>query len=148
MIGEALSGVISGALRGLGAGPAGVKLTVDQDNVLQAARIVKAEAEYFRGRVQYWLGRMDVEPMGDDPVSKEVARVLTLKLATSEDSYVARCTQYADMLDALADQLAESARTYGFTEDQVTDMFTAAGHDAEVRPARPGTNVGHGLAPI
>lgn len=113
-----------------------VKLNVDQNNVMQAARIVQAEALHFGGRVMYWARLMDeARPMGGDPVSEELNRVLGLKLFGGDDSYVNRCFEYVGMLEGLAEQLRQAALTYGFTEEQVTAQFAAAKLDAGSRPS-------------
>ena len=112
-----------------GAG-SGIKLKVDQNNVMQAARIVMAEAERFRTQVEARRAGLKVYPVGGDPVSKEAARVLNQKFWGSPDSYLERCIDYADMLEQLARQLGEAAKTYGHTEEQIRIMFDAAARDA------------------
>ena len=112
----------------------GVRLTVNPDNVLEAARIVEIEAVHFRAQVMARAEHLKVQPMGGDPVSKEAARVLTNKLIDGPDSYVKRCLQYADMLERLARQLGESAKTYGYAEDVITSQFDAAKLEGESKP--------------
>ncbi|HET8643579.1 MAG TPA: hypothetical protein VFM37_16705 [Pseudonocardiaceae bacterium] len=108
----------------------GIKLRVDQHNVMQAARIVQAEAERFRARIEAGRDGLEVFPVGGDPVSVEAARVLNEKFWSSEDSYYERCLEYSDMLRGLAHQLGQAAMTYGNTEDEVRSMFEAAASDA------------------
>lgn len=112
----------------------GVKITVDQDNILEAARIIESEATHFERQVLARLDAMTVKHMGGDPVSVEVARVLTAKLVSNKDSYVNRCLQYATMLHTLARSLTESARTYGITEEAAMAQFEAATEAGEARP--------------
>ncbi|HEY0636775.1 MAG TPA: hypothetical protein VGD67_03945 [Pseudonocardiaceae bacterium] len=123
---------------GLDKASQGVKLSVNQDNVMQAARLVKAESEYFRSRVVYWSSVMnESEPMGGDPVSENLHEALQNKLYGEPGSYIDRCYEYADMLDRLATQLGESAKLYGFTDEQVAAQFAAGRIDAEARPVSP-----------
>jgi hypothetical protein len=113
---------------------AGIKIAVNQDNIMEAVRIIESEAEHFRRQVNVRRDQLHVYQMGGDPVSAEVARTLTEKFYIASDSYVSRCLQYATMLDNLARQLCESAQTYGFTEEQAAERFNAAKHEGHGRP--------------
>lgn len=112
----------------------GIKLSVDQDNILEAARIIESEAAHFEAQVKVRAESMEVQAMGGDPVSREAARVLTEKLLTNSDSYVHRCLDYVRMLHNLARQLGESAKTYGHTEDMIKAQFDTATREGEERP--------------
>ena len=129
-----LGAIVSDAGGALRRASEGVKITVDQDNIMKAARIIESEATHFEKQVLARAKRMEVLPMGGDPVSDEVARVLTEKLVHAEDSYVNRCLQYAAMLHTLARSLGESARTYGITEEAAAAQFNAAAAEGEARP--------------
>lgn len=129
-----LGAIVSDAGGALRRASEGVKITVDQDNIMAAARIIEAEAAHFRRQVLARAQDMAVTAMGGDPVSREVALVLTGKLVANADSYVNRCLDYATMLHTLAESLTEAARTYGFTEDQVRAQFTAATMEGANRP--------------
>ena len=126
-IGRAASGIAS-----WGNAAAGIHLKVDQVNVMQAARLVMAESERFRSLVESRRRGLRVYPVGGDPVSKEAAEVLNEKFWESPGSYLERCIDYADMLEKLAAQLAEAARTYGHTENEIEAMFSAVARDAGV----------------
>ena len=119
-IGRAASGIAS-----WGNAAAGIHLKVDQVNVMQAARLVMAESERFRHQVNSRISGLRVRPVGDDPVSIEAAEVLNLKFWESDDSYVARCLEYAEMLERLARQLGDAAEMYGHTEEEVSSMFAS-----------------------
>jgi hypothetical protein len=119
-------GRIGGGFAHWGTAGSGIKLRVDQHNVMQAARMVMEESTRFRAKVNARLGGLQVDPVGGDPVSMEAALVLNTKFWDSADSYYARCLDYADMLEKLAHQLGEAAKTYGHTEEQVEAMFTTA----------------------
>lgn len=137
-----ISGAISGAISSLNTASQGVRLKVDENNVMQAARIVEAEALRFKAKVRSYYGDLRVRAPGGDPVSIEAERVLNAKFTEAEDSYYQRFLDYAAMLHELADQLGKTARTYGFTESQVGDQFSAATHDVEVVRARPAGRLG------
>ncbi len=129
-----LGAIVSDASGALRRASEGIKITVDQDNIMQAARIIESEAAHFEKQVLARAREMEVLPMGGDPVSEEVSRVLTDKLVMAEDSYANRCLQYATMLHTLARSLGESARTYGITEEAATAQFNAARAEGEGRP--------------
>jgi hypothetical protein len=42
---------------------------------------------------------------------------------TDDDSYVGRIAAYVKSLENLSGQLKESAKNYGFTEDEITTVF-------------------------
>ncbi len=129
-----LGAIVSDASGALRRASEGLKITVDQDNIMQAARIIASEAAHFEKQVLARAQEMKVSAMGGDPVSKEVARVLNFKLVKADDSYVNRCLQYAAMLHTLARSLGESARTYGITEEAATAQFNAAAAEGSARP--------------
>jgi len=135
-----MSTVVSEATGTLRRASDGLKIAVNQDNILQAARIIESEAEHLEAQVNSRVKYMTVHAMGGDPVSKEVARVLNNKLILDDDSYLRRCMDYATMLHNLARQLGESARTYGFTEEVITARFDAptAGGSPSPRHANGG----------
>jgi hypothetical protein len=142
-----ITAVVSEATGTLHRASEGLKLAVNQDNILQAARIIETEAEHFKRQVLARSEQMYIDRLGGDPVSGEVARVLTSKFVLASDSYINRCLDYATMLEKLAKQLGESALTYGYTEEQVTQQFSAAkaeGADRSLDLARPVRVTGHG----
>jgi hypothetical protein len=129
-----LNAVVSEATGTLHRASEGIKITVDQHNILQAARIIEAEAAHFEKQLLARAEDLIVRPMGGDPVSEQAAQVLTYKFRDAPDSYVNRCREYATMLHDLAEQLGESAQTYGFTEGQVRTQFDAATLEGGSRP--------------
>lgn len=102
-----------------------VSLRVDRDTVMRAIRIVLDEAERYREKLKGYQAGMIVSAPGGDPVSYVAQRGLNERLWLGVDSYLSRCRQYARTLDALAEQLAEVARTYGHTEEEVAALFPA-----------------------
>ena len=107
----------------------GIKLRVDEHNVVDAARIVRDEAVRFREKLEARQEGLWVSPVGGDPVSKEVATVLNDKFTLADDSYFERCKEYADMLDRLAEQLGQAAATYRETEERNRAIFDSAARE-------------------
>jgi len=108
----------------------GIKLRVDEHNVVDAARIVRDEAVSFRKKLdEREKGGLRVLPVGGDPVSEQVAAVLNVKFTEAPDSYFIRCREYANMLDRLAEQLDQAAATYRETEDRNRAMFDSAARE-------------------
>jgi hypothetical protein len=128
-----ISSAVSEATGTLSRASQGIKIAVDQDNILQAARIIESEAEYLKRKIEAKKEDLRVHEMGGDPVSREVARVLTAKFVDDSDAYATRCLEYVAMLEALARQLFESARTYGFTEVETAALFEAAKEEGDDR---------------
>ena len=127
-----LAGRIDSGFAYWGSDGSGLSFRVHEGNVMEAARIVMAEAERFRRRIESHRAGLRVYPMGGDPVSREAARVLNEKFSGASDSYLERYIDYAEMLEQLARQIGEAARTYGRTEEQITDVFEAAARDVGV----------------
>ena len=97
--------------------------TITPDNVLAAAQIIKAQADTLKEKLENAGGDLLVVPPGDDDVSTRVAPAWNDLLVYNNDSYANRIRQYVDGLHNLAQQCAESARTYGYTEEQVAAAF-------------------------
>lgn len=133
---DLLGGTGSGAV--LWRGIADVRLQVNHYNVMAAAQILLDEAQRFRAIVAARFQAMRVSAPGGDPVSVVAARVVNERFWAAPDSFVNRCLDYADMLDSLADQMAEAARTYGYTEETIEAVFSSRGRDYAQRPSMPG----------
>ncbi|AOS61744.1 hypothetical protein [Actinoalloteichus hymeniacidonis] len=110
------------------AGNSTINLKVDPANVLQARKVLLDEADRLRRLLNHVRSRLQLHPMGGDPASIDYARVVTDKLLDNPDSYFNRCSQYVENLRAGAVALAETARQYGYTEDEITDSLRAAGN--------------------
>ena len=120
----------------------GVKISVNQHNIVKAAAIIQAEADRFGDEMRSIAADLRVQAMGGDPVSEEAARVLNFKFRDAKDSYVRRCSERAEMLQRLADQLREAAKTYQLTEEQITTQFEQALHDAKTADDPPRRGAG------
>ena len=97
--------------------------TVTPDNVLAAAKIIQNAADNLQNKLQDSRHELVVAPPGDDDVSTRVAPAWNDLLVYNDSSYASRILQYVEGLHNLAQQCAESARTYGYTEEQVAAAF-------------------------
>lgn len=111
------------------------RMRVSPQNVLRVAEALIDESAGFRTRVAARLESLCVEHTGGDPVSAVAATALNDRFWRAPDSLANRCLDYADMLDALADQLAAAARDYGHTEDAIAAVFAKRDPDYADRPA-------------
>jgi hypothetical protein len=64
-----------------------------------------------------------VEPAAGDPVSQDAAIAWNFRLVGADDSYAARIEEYVDSLVNLIRQLQDSARTYGFNDQDIAATF-------------------------
>lgn len=97
--------------------------TVNQHNVLAAARIIESQADAL---TQIWKSArrdMNISPPGSDDVSTRIAPAWNDRLISDEDSYANRVGAYITGLKKLAVQLGDSAKAYGYTEDQIEAAF-------------------------
>jgi hypothetical protein len=101
--------------------------TVSQHNVLAAARIIETQADALRDR--WKLARKDliVEAPGTDDVSSRIAPAWNDRLVDDDDSYANRVRDYVLGLKKLAVQLGDTAKAYGYTEDQIEAAFRGHG---------------------
>jgi PE family len=97
--------------------------TVNQHNVLAAARIIETQADAL---TQIWKNArrdMNISPPGSDDVSTRIAPAWNDRLISDADSYANRVGEYITGLKKLAVQLGDSAKAYGYTEDQIEAAF-------------------------
>jgi hypothetical protein len=97
--------------------------TVNRDNVLAAAKIVEAEADALQEKVRSIRKDLRVEPPGDDDVSIRMASAWNDILVDNDDSYRNRIMEYIAGLRRLSVQLGDSARSYGYSEDEISAAF-------------------------
>lgn len=95
------------------------QFSVTPANVLAAAKIIGAQADDLRSKVVDASDQLKVAPPGEDEVSVRMAKAWNALLVDNDDSYKSRAQQYVDGLTNLVTQLQESARTYGYTEDEI-----------------------------
>lgn len=101
--------------------------TVSKDNVLAAAHIIESQATSLLDRLTTARQDLWIEPPGEDDVSTRIAPAWNDRLVDDEDSYANRVLAYATGLRKLAVQLADSAKSYGYTEDQIEAAFRGQG---------------------
>ena len=97
--------------------------TVSKDNVLAAAKIIQTQAEALDDKLRDARRDLRIDPPGGDDVSTRIAPAWNDILVVRPDSYANRVQQYIDGLRNLAQQCAASAKTYGYTDDQVAAAF-------------------------
>jgi hypothetical protein len=103
---------------------------VSRDEVLARHAALLAEAADFRGFLNRIWEELFMTPMGGDPVSHDVARVVTDRIRDAEDSYFNVCQQWVDNLYQTADALAEVARQYGYTDEEIAASFNGSTQSA------------------
>ena len=97
--------------------------TVTPTNVLSAAKIIQTQADTLEKKLHDTRPDLRVNPPGGDDVSTRIAPAWNALLLERDDSYANRISQYIDGLKNLAQQCAESARAYGYTDDDVKAAF-------------------------
>jgi uncharacterized protein YukE len=97
--------------------------TVNKDNVLAAAKIIQSQAEALDDKLRDARRELRIEPPGGDDVSVRIAPAWNDVLLQKPDSYANRIQQYVDGLRKLAQQCADSAKAYGYTDDQIAAAF-------------------------
>ena len=107
--------------------PQTVNLTVDKDNVLQAAKIIQDTVDTHRQAIDSGFRMLAITPPGQDPVSVQAANQWRQKLLHDSDSYQARVLQYLETLNTLVTNLKTSAKQYGYTEQQIADAVNQSG---------------------
>lgn len=97
--------------------------TVNHENVLAAAKIVEAQADALQEKVRSIRQDLRIEPPGDDYVSTRMALAWNDLLVDNDDSYRNRIMEYIAGLRRLSVQLGDSARSYGYSEDEISAAF-------------------------
>ncbi|SDC88222.1 PE domain-containing protein [Actinokineospora iranica] len=106
-------------LKNLPSASPGGQFVVNHDNVLTAAKIIQSQVETLADEVIPALETLQVVPPGNDIVSEKVATAWNERLVTDSDSYQVRVREYVASLRNLVSQLIESARNYGYNEDEI-----------------------------
>lgn len=96
---------------------------VNQHNVLAAAKIIDSQADALHHVWRDAIRDMRIDPPGTDDVSLRMADAWNDRLLSDEDSYANRVAQYVTSLKKLAVQLGDTAKQYGYTEDQIKAAF-------------------------
>ncbi|MGH4024906.1 MAG: hypothetical protein ACRDRV_10005 [Pseudonocardiaceae bacterium] len=98
---------------------AAAAFVVSPDEVLAKRAALLTEADDFQTFLDRVQHRLVMQPCGEDPVSHDVARAVTHRLVEAEDSYFIVCQQWVNNLYQTAEALAETARRYGFTDEDI-----------------------------
>jgi hypothetical protein len=98
-------------------------LKVNHDNVLAAAKVIQTQIDALKDTIRFHRPALLVEPAADDPVSQDAAVAWNFRLVDADDSYAARINDYVDSLVNLINQLKDSAKTYGFSDQDVAATF-------------------------
>jgi hypothetical protein len=114
---------VNEAAQGLSSGT----FTVNKDNVLAAARIIESQADALKARVKDIRRDLEVNPPGNDQVSTRMAAAWNDLLINDDDSYRNRINDYVTGLKKLAVQLGDTARTYGYSEEEIDAAFRKTG---------------------
>jgi hypothetical protein len=104
-------------------GPTSATLTVNHDNVLAAAKIIQTQIDSLNDVIREHGRFLFIEPAAADPVSTDAARAWNFRLMGADDSYVARVSEYLDSLRKVMTQLRDSAKTYGFNDQDIAASF-------------------------
>lgn len=105
--------------------PTAGSFTVNKDNVLAAAQIIRTQAAALKDRLDAARDQLHVSPPGDDDVSARIAPAWNDVLLFGDDSYANRIQQYVTGLNHLAEQCAQSAKTYGYSDEAIATAFGA-----------------------
>jgi hypothetical protein len=107
--------------------PQTTNISVNHDNVLQAAKIIQNVLDNEGQQIRGNLPMLKVIPPGEDQISVQAAKAWNDRLVGAADSYTVRVEQYLQSLQNLVDSLVASAKQYGYTEQQITDAFNQSG---------------------
>lgn len=107
----------------LSAGPSTQQFHVEKDTVMRAGKVVHDQLDLLEKAYKQNVPKLRI-PASGDSVSSDVVEAWNDRLVFHDDSYANRITLYMEKLRNLSDQLKESAQQYGFTEDEVTAVFS------------------------
>lgn len=123
---NAAANMVNAAMKDLATAQAG-RFVVNKDNVLGAAKIIQTQVDALRDRLNDASGDLRVVPPGHDMVSGLVAEEWNKRLIDDSDSYAARVDAYVVGLEKLVKQLSDSAKSYGYNEDEVAAALGTKG---------------------
>src|SRR5262245_10051596 len=102
--------------------------TVNPDNVLAAAKIIETLAQNLGDELGDARGQLTIVPPGGDDVSMRIAPAWNEVLVQNDDSYANRIQQYVKGLKNLSQQCQNSAKAYGYTDQQIAGALTGIRH--------------------
>ncbi|MFC5285649.1 hypothetical protein ACFPM7_01170 [Actinokineospora guangxiensis] len=121
---NAAAGMVHAAMKGLATANSG-RFVVNEDNILAAGKIIQAQIDALKDRLDDSKGDLRVVPPGSDRVSGLVAEEWNKRLIDDEGSYAVRVDSYIVGLENLVTQLRESALGYGYNEEEITAALGA-----------------------
>ena len=95
-------------------------LRVTPENVLLIGNALQAEAILLGEKIYRAMGETVVREPGRDPVSVDAVPRFNAKIT----NLLTECQVYVNALAEAAAQMAQTARRYGHTEQEITDSFT------------------------
>lgn len=101
--------------------------TVNKDNVLAAARIIENQADALQDLWSDSVHSFRIDPPGMDDVSTRMADAWNDRLIGDDDSYKNRVKDYVLGLKKLAVQLGDTAKSYGYSEEEISAAFGKQG---------------------
>ncbi len=101
--------------------------TVNRDNVLAAGRIVESQADALQDLWVDCVHSFRIDAPGTDDVSTRMADAWNDRLIGDEDSYKNRVRDYVFGLRKLAVQLGDTAKSYGYSEEEISLAFGKQG---------------------
>ncbi|WP_156093609.1 hypothetical protein [Lentzea aerocolonigenes] len=106
----------------ISSGPSTQQFHVDKDTVMQAGRIIHDQWMLLRDAYGRTVPKLRIVSM-DGKVTSDVVNAWNDRLVFHDDSYANRIMQYMKALESLSDQLKESAKQYGFTDEEIMTTF-------------------------
>ncbi|WP_086661307.1 hypothetical protein [Lentzea kentuckyensis] len=106
-------------------GPATQKFEVNKDNILKAGAIIQDCAGTLKDKLDLVSDDLKI-PAGegsDGKVGADIAGAWNSRLVGGPDTYAGRVNGYIKALQRLSEQLRESAKQYGFTDEEITTTF-------------------------
>ncbi|MGQ0840345.1 hypothetical protein [Actinokineospora sp.] len=97
----------------------GGHFVVNHDNILAAAKIIQNQVDALSERLEEARYELRIVGPGDDVVSEKVAQAWNDRLVNDDDSYSFRVDEYVQSLRNLVIQLIDSAKNYGYNEDEI-----------------------------
>jgi PE family len=102
-------------------------ITVNHDNVLQAAQVISQILQENGSQIAAQLPYLEVAPAAKDPVSVAAAAQWNARLVSDGDSYANRVQEYLQSLQTVANNLAASAKQYGYSDEEIAAAFKPSG---------------------
>ncbi|GAB2825694.1 hypothetical protein [Lentzea nigeriaca] len=105
--------------------PSTQKFEVNKDNILKAGKIIQDQASVLSRALEHATEDLKIkaDARAEGKVGADIAAAWNSRLVGGKDTYAGRVDSYVASLDALATQLREAAKQYGFTEEEITTTF-------------------------